>query len=438
MTLKVKYSKTFWVANTVELFERAAFYAMFIAITLYLTNVVGFNDIWAAWITGVFAAGLYLLPLFVGAVADKIGFRKSIIFAFALQTIAYFNLGLLPYKFMVIPSLFLLMIGGAFIKTLITGTVAKTTTEANRAKGFSIFYAMVNVGSFSGKLIAYPIRINFGIEYINLFSALMTLIALITVMFLYHNIDTHNAQKTIKELFQGLKKVLTNTRLVTLMLIIAGFWIIQSQLYATLPKYVIRTVGVHATPEWIANVNPLVVVSCVYFITQLMKKFRPITSLMVGLLLMPISALAMSLSPVLENLLGPNINLFFGISAHPITIMLIIGIVFQGLAECFISPRYLEFFSLQAPKGEEGLYMGFGHLHSFVSYILGFGISGYLLTNYCPDPNTLKPDELKNAYDKAYYIWYYFAAIGLLSAIALYFYSKIIDHLDRGKAKTNE
>jgi len=35
-----------------------------------------------------------------------------------------------------------------------------------------------------------------------------------------------------------------------------------------------------------------------------------------------------------------------------ITLMMIAGIVVQGLAECFISPRYLEYFSLQAPKGE--------------------------------------------------------------------------------------
>ena len=32
----------FWTANFVELFERAAHYAMFISVTLYLTDVVGF------------------------------------------------------------------------------------------------------------------------------------------------------------------------------------------------------------------------------------------------------------------------------------------------------------------------------------------------------------------------------------------------------------
>ena len=38
------------------------------------------------------------------------------------------------------------------------------------------------------------------------------------------------------------------------------------------------------------------------------------------------------------------------------------------------------------PEGEEGLYLGFSHLHSFISSIVGFGLSGWLLSKYCPDP----------------------------------------------------
>ena len=40
---KVKFSKAFWVANTVELLERAAYYGVFVVITLYLSNVLGFR-----------------------------------------------------------------------------------------------------------------------------------------------------------------------------------------------------------------------------------------------------------------------------------------------------------------------------------------------------------------------------------------------------------
>jgi dipeptide/tripeptide permease len=411
-----RFPKAFWTANIVELFERAAYYAVFIAITLYLTNVVGFSDINAAWIGGVFAAGLYFLPPFTGAFADKIGFRNAIITAFTLLSIGYFILGAMPYKATVLPAIVILMFGGSFIKSIITGTVAKTSSSETRARAFSIFYGIVNVGSFTGKTIAYPLRINLGLESINYYSAAMTFLALVTVFFFYRNVDVTGEGKKLQEI-----------------LIVAGFWMIQFQMYATMPKYVIRTVGEHAKPEWIANVNPLVVVTFVVLITGLMKKVKAITSMSIGMLLMPFSALCMASSPTLEGLFGTSVPLFGLGYAHPITVMLIAGIVLQAFGECFISPRYLEFFSLQAPKGEEGMYLGFGHLHSFFATLLGFGLSGYLLDVYCPDPKTLTPAQLVHAYDNANYIWYYFVAIGLLSTIALFVYGAVVKRIDGHK-----
>ena len=363
-----KFPRAFWTANIVELFERAAYYAVFIAITLYLTNVVGFDDIEAAWISGAFSAGLYFLPPFTGAFADKIGFRKAIILAFALLTAGYFSLGALPYKPTVLPAIVILMFGGSFIKSIITGTVAKTSDTASRARAFSIFYGMVNVGSFSGKSIAYPLRINLGLEAINYYAAAMTFLALIVVFMFYRNVNIDGEGKSYREVWKGFMGVVTNLRLLTLILIVTGFWIIQQQMYATMPKYVLRTVGNNASPEWIANVNPFIVVTCVMIIAHFMKNVRAITSINVGMFLMPLSALAMASSSHLASSMGTSIALPGGITAHPITIMLIIGIIIQGLAECFISPRYFEFFSHQAPKGEEGMYLGFSQLHSFFSW----------------------------------------------------------------------
>ncbi|MGE5315165.1 MAG: MFS transporter [Acidobacteriota bacterium] len=425
-----KFPQAFWTANAVELFERSAYYAVFIAITLYLTKVVGYNDIWAAWIGGVFSGGLYLLPTFTGAYADTIGYRKSIILAFTLLGLGYFTLGLLPYKATVLPALVILMIGGSFIKSVITGTVARTTTHENRARAYSIFYGMVNVGSFLGKTFAFPLRLNWGLTSINFYSAAMCAIALVLVVLFYKGAKSTEETKSVREIWQGFLRVLTNIRLVVLIIIVTGFWIIQHQLYATMPKYVLRTVGNDASPEWIANVNPFVVMTMVVILTSMMKRVKAITSMTVGMFLMPISALCMASSPLLMEFAGPSVSVFGLFSAHPITIMMVVGIAFQGLAECFISPRYLEFFSLQAPKGEEGLYMGFSHLHSFFAAILGFGISGYLLTAYAPDPSTLSAEAALHAYDHAYYIWYYFAAIGFTAAAALLIYHFVTRRLD--------
>jgi len=449
-----RFSRAFWVANSVELLERAAYYGVFIVITIYLSRILGFNDVEAALISGFFSAGLYLLPTFSGALADKMGFRNALLLAFTLLSIGYAGLAILPtmlesaglveyslttkftgledtnWKWMIIPVVVVIMIGGSFIKSVITGTVAKETTEANRAKGFSIFYAMVNIGAFSGKTIVKPLREamgNEGLINLNYFSASMTLLGLIAVFFFFKSTRRDGEGKSMSEIWNALLKVVTNGRLITLILIITGFWMVQHQLYATMPKYVLRMAGEGASPSWYANVNPLIVVLTVGFVTQLMRKKTALFSMTVGMFVMPVSALCMAAGNLLET---NSVNLGF-FSMHPVAFMMIVGIVFQGFAESFISPRFLEYFSLQAPKGEEGLYLGFSHLHSFVSSILGFGLSGFLLSKYCPNPNLFAShSEWEVASAHAHYIWYYFVAIAVVSAVALIVYGRITKKMD--------
>jgi MFS family permease len=169
----------------------------------------------------------------------------------------------------------------------------------------------------------------------------------------------------------------------------------------------------------------------VAFITRMMASKTPLFSMTVGMFIMPLSAIAMASG----NWFGhAEIDLGF-ISMHPIALMMIAGIVLQGLAESFISPRFLQFFSLQAPKGEEGMYLGFSHLHSFISSVLGFGLSGYLLSKYCPEPKLFETREAWEAASvNAHFIWYYFAAIALVSAISLIIYGKVIKKLDAKNA----
>ena len=454
-----EFPKTFWIANGVELLERAAYYGVFIVITLYLSRILGFSDIEAGFISGVFSGGLYLLPTFTGAVADRIGFRSSLMIAFALLTIGYAGLAILPAvlegqglveysreviyhglresdaRWLIVPIMIIIMFGGSFIKAVITGTVAKSTTPANRAKGFSIFYMMVNIGAFSGKTIVKPLRESMGdlgLINLNYFAAAMTLLAFISIFFFFQNTEEKPNHKTMGEIWTTLLKVLGNGRLLALILIITGFWMVQHQLYATMPKYVLRMAGEGSSPSWYANVNPFVVVLTVGFVTHIMRKHSALFSMTVGMFIMPISALAMAGGNMLEG----TVDLGF-MQVHPIAFMMILGIVFQALAESFISPRFLEYFSLQAPKGEEALYLGFSHLHSFISSVVGFGLSGYLLSAYCPDPKLFETRaEWEVASANAHYIWFVFAGIALASAISLIIYGGVIKRLDAKKETT--
>lgn len=125
---------------------------------------------------------------------------------------------------------------------------------------------MVNVGAFTGKTIIDPLRNVIGEQayiYINYFSGAMTVIALLAVILLYKSTHTAGEGKSLREIGQGFMRIMTNWRLLILILIVTGFWMVQQQLYATMPKYVIRLAGETAKPGWIANVNPFVVVCCV-------------------------------------------------------------------------------------------------------------------------------------------------------------------------------
>jgi dipeptide/tripeptide permease len=272
-----------------------------------------------------------------------------------------------------------------------------------------------------------------GLQYVNIYAGCMALVALVFAIFMYRNIEGAPETKTINEILGGLVKVVKNWRFFTLILLTGLFWSIQGQLYATMPKYLFRMVGEFTKPGWIANVNPLVVVICVIPVTQLVRKLRPVSSIQISFLIIPLAALAVAIAPLFGT---DPISLGF-MQMHPIVLLMIVGIAFQGLAECFLSPRYLEFASKQAPKGETGLYMGYSHLNAGFGWAFGFILSGILLDRWCPDPNSLPQGitELERAsyYVHAHYIWYVFTGVGVFGFLMLLLFKYITNRIDRNR-----
>lgn len=439
-----QYPRAFWFANASELCERAAYYGTFIALRTYLLRIVHLDDVQAGVVAGLFGALVYFFPFLSGAIADRLGFRPSLMLAFALLSAGYASLGFFHDFWPVMGALLVVVIGGSFVKPVITGTASKSSNEANRARAFSIFYMIVNIGSFTGKTIVAPIRIQLGVGNVPYFSAAAALVGLLIVaLFFFPNEEKEARPRSIGETLRGMFTVLGNARFTALVLITAGFWAIQGQLYASMPDYVIRMAGETYKPEWYANVNPLVVVICVVAVTQLVRSWAPEASMLVAMTLIPLSALAMSTSHLFH---GPVHVL--GAAVHPITLMMVVGIAIQGFAECFLSPKYLEFASKQAPPGREGLYLGYSNMNTFFAWLFGFVFAGYLLKAFCPDPSTLAPDvqtqhtawlagqaAMPSAYAHAHYLWYAFAGVGVLSLVAMVAFITITRAADAKRAR---
>jgi POT family proton-dependent oligopeptide transporter len=89
------FPRTFYVANTMEIFERMAWYGMFTPLALYLTDQrarggLGLKEEDAGTIIGIVTFALYLMPVITGALGDRFGYKKMFLLAYAILTPCYY------------------------------------------------------------------------------------------------------------------------------------------------------------------------------------------------------------------------------------------------------------------------------------------------------------------------------------------------------------
>ncbi len=183
------FPKTFWVANTMEIFERLSWYGWFTVMALYVTappenGGLGFTTEVRGALQGAIPFILYLLPVLTGALAERFGFKKMFIIAYLVMIVSYYSLGQFTSLSGFATAFLFVAIGAAIFKPVVVGTVARVTDESNSAIGFGIFYMMVNVGGFVGPIVAGVVR-GWDWDYVFAASSLWALVNLVIVVTLY-------------------------------------------------------------------------------------------------------------------------------------------------------------------------------------------------------------------------------------------------------------
>ncbi|PLX20213.1 MAG: MFS transporter, partial [Marinilabiliales bacterium] len=159
MSVFKKFPRTFWIANSMELFERWAWYGFYMLLANYLTKstdvgALGLSQAEKGMIMGIGTSVLYFLPIITGAIADRYGYKKVLLSAFIVYAVGFL---IMPYckSFGSFFAIFLFVaIGGSLFKPVITATISKTTDETTSSIGFGIYYWIVNVGAFIGPIVA--------------------------------------------------------------------------------------------------------------------------------------------------------------------------------------------------------------------------------------------------------------------------------------------
>ncbi len=180
-----KFPPQFWLVVIFEFFERGSYYGMMSFISVYFTDSLNIPKESVGVIKGVIQPLLYFLPIISGAVADRFGYRKILMVAFALLGGGYFLTSQMTTYSSVFIALVIMGFGAGMFKPIISGTIARVTDEKNSTQAFGIFYWSINLGAFLFPLFLVPFLKSLNPAYVIIASAICTGALIIPTALLY-------------------------------------------------------------------------------------------------------------------------------------------------------------------------------------------------------------------------------------------------------------
>jgi proton-dependent oligopeptide transporter, POT family len=413
------FSKNFWTVIVMEFFERGSYYGVMSVLSVYLvmnTNEggLGFTKESVGVIKSTITPLLYLLPIISGAIADRFGYRRILMFAFSVMSLGYILTSTVTSYTLVFLSLLLMVTGAGFFKPLISGTIARETDESNSTLGFGIFYWTINLGAFIFPLILVPYLKGISWSYIFIMAAIGTGWLIILNIFVYKEPAKPQSSKNIIEVLKGILLVLKDYRFVVMIGIYSMFWILYFQMFDTVLWYLTEHVDM-------APVNKMVNGLLSLFANNPTWKFEPehVTVINAGTII----TLQLIVSGIVKNTkalptmivgiaLGTIGMAILAISIH--AWVFIAGIIIFSIGEMTAHPKFISYVGLIAPPDKKALYLGY----SFLYGVIGSGIGGILgATLYVKFVDGMNRPDL---------LWLIFAFIGIFTIMGLLLYNRFM------------
>jgi dipeptide/tripeptide permease len=487
-----RFPRTFWVANTIELFERWAWYGFFMLFANYLTGSsdlggLEFSQSQKGLIMGVGTGILYFLPVLTGAIADRYGYKKVLAIAFVVYASAF---ALFPQvsSFAAVFIMYIyLALGAALFKPVISATIAKTTTEKTSSIGFGIFYMMVNIGAFFGPMLTLLFKDRFHLVFY-LSAGIILLNFLLLAFYKEHRQEDRPTEasseakkddsllRTFGNIFRNMASILKDLKFLVFLLIVAGFWTMYNQLFFTLPVFIsqwvdtsalfrffdatVPFISAHYSPapgvmdaEFVTNMDALYIIALQILVSAVVMRWKPLHSMMTGFF---VCSIGMALTLFSQNVL-----------------FTMVAILIFALGEMAGSPKITEYIGRIAPEDKKALYMGYSFIPVFLGNVFAGIISGNVyqamsdkvmitkkfasekglqikesLTsneyfNEVARQVNLSPQELTNRLWDAYHpshMWIVILSIGVLAALSLFIYEVTSGnrYLSRKRRRTEE
>ena len=376
------------LVNLANLLEGICYFGMVPLLIAYLQRHFACDDIQAGWILAYYTGLVTLLMFPGGAVCDRLGPRRALIWALGLVGMgrvlllcsAQWGLG------WALLGLTVMATGTGIFQPCVYAAVKEYTRSEQSAAGYSWLYAIMNLGSVLWFLLSPAVRARGDIE------GVFTLLTLVTWgNFGFQRLVFRQAGYSRPERAAPGASLWSRRFLVFIWLLVPIRSLVAHFTTYTLPIAVFRTYPMFRDRvEYCFSLNFLLLFLGTPLLTYLTLRFELMYLMIGGSLVSALSLLFLMLPPE--------------------TGWLLTFVVVFSLGEAVWQSRFFEFVAQQAPPGQVGAAMSFANFPWFVAKTAAGSYSGWMLQRFIPAQGVQRPELL----------WGTYMGVALLTPLSLF------------------
>jgi dipeptide/tripeptide permease len=369
--------RAFWMVNTIEMFERLAYYGVRVVIPIYIAQAdepggLHFTQDQKGMIFALWALVQTGVPIFSGGFADRYGYKRTIATSLAISITGYLLMASQRSFWGFTAGCLTLALGTAIFKPGLQGTLVRTLNERTSSIGWGTFYMVVNIGGFLGPPFAHFMKHNLSWPMVFVGSACILSINYLMLL-TYKEVPSGTVSQggpleVAKTTFRNILK----PKLLTFILIMSGFWVMFMQLFDMLPNFIVDWIdsrpvvqalnlpgmfttatprGTMVAQEWMINLDAGLIVLLVVALSALVARMKRVQSIFIGIVIA-------SLGLVMAG---------FTMSGW----ICLAGIAVFAIGEMLASPKMNEYLGVIAPEGQKALYMGYANMPFAIGWTYG-------------------------------------------------------------------
>jgi len=382
-----EFPSLFWTVVTVRFVDGIGGTLLFPFFALYITEKFNVGMLEAGILLGMSSLFGLIGSMFGGALTDKFGRKRLILFGLVFSAVSTLAFGLVNDIKVLYPLVIVVGLLSSISHPAHEAMIADILPEKKRQEGFGILRVVANFSWIIGPAIGGFLA---NINYFYLF-AIDSVISCIVALIIARTIPetkpaphAHEESQSFLQTFSGYRFVLRDRAFIAFIIANITMLIVYQQMYGSLSVYIRDYHGL--TPQhygWLMMTSAITVILFQFWLTRTIKHLPPFLMMSFGTIFYAIGFL------------------LFGF--FTIFILFALNIVIITIGEMIVVPTSQALVAGFAPEDMRGRYMAIAGLSWAIPSTIGPGLAGYIMDNYNPN-----------------LVWYIGGALCGLSVLAYY------------------